>query len=1233
MSTLAVTAINIAGQVATDVATAAALSTANTLISNAFDNRVFEGPRLEGFQLQTSRDGAPMSRIYGRMRLAGQVIWASRLRETRSEEDVQSGKGGGPTRVNYSYSMSFAIGLCEGEILGVDRLWANGQALPTAGLNMRVYKGTADQHADPIISAIEGADVPAFRDTAYIVFEDFPLDGFGGRLPQINAEVIRIPPSNGDDGPKLETLIKSVNLLPASGEFAYATEVVEETPEPGMSRPINMNNISGQADILKSLDQLEDQLPNCRHVSIITAWFGTDLRCDHCEIVPGVERRERTLPETQWQVGSDTRGQAYLISADSEGRPNYGGTPSDASIIQAIKELKRRGFKVTLYPFILMDIPNGNALPDPYGGNTQAAFPWRGRIAGEEGGVAPSQIATFFNRPKGFRNYILHYAQLAKAAGGVEGFVMGSEMRGLTTLRGPRVNGQSTYPTVSYLVDLAADIRSVLGPDTSLTYAADWSEYFGHHPQDGSGDVSFHLDPLWASEHISAIGIDAYFPLSDWREGDHLDANDFDDIYDLNYLRSQIEGGEGYDYFYSSEADRDAQIRTAITDGEAQKPWVFRYKDLRHFWSERHYNRVGGVEVETPTEWMPESKPIQLLEIGCPAVKFGANQPNVFFDAKSSESKLPYYSDGYRDDFMQRCYLEALISYWDNDANNPASTLYSGRMIDTDHVSVWAWDARPFPDFPARDSVWSDGENWQRGHWISGRLGLVPLADIVRDIAAQSGLTNIDTTQLNGLVQGYHIERPMSARAAIATLSELFGFSLAERNGTVAFFSLGQGGVSALEDRQIVEDSPATITRHHPDPALKFRDVRLHFINAGNDYQLGLASARDRLAETERIIDVSAPIVMDNSFADYLCESLLERSQSQTEIVQFSLSLQALTLEVGDRVQLPNTDGIWRIEMVDSGNILRVQAKRDRAAPIDAMRGATPDTASDILWPGRPVPIELNLPAPFVGLAVGALLDPFVETTLGVLDTGVVVQQPLRMGALLTSLPPGPTTYFDRNATFEVLMGGPGLNRKDEAAVLAGANRFAVETPQGWDILQAADITLIGPNHYRFETILRGVGSEGYSKAGVAAGARVIWLDAGVKSLPLSAELIGETWPLTAIAAGRESLPISFIYEGADLKPLSPVHLAAKQIGTDTHLAWIRRSRIDADSWVGEVPLGEAEERYRLRLWDDEVLLEEVIVSNPEYVTPRTNITHFDVAQGSDFVGWGEVAAYQFSLV
>ena len=71
-------------------------------------------------------------------------------------------------------------------------------------------------------------------------------------------------------------------------------------------------------------------------------------------------------------------------------------------------------------------------------------------------------------------------------------------------------------------------------------------------------------------------------PLSDWRDGlDHLDAASADAITDLDYLRGNVEGGEGFDWFYASAADREAQVRTPITDGAAGKPWVFRYKDIR----------------------------------------------------------------------------------------------------------------------------------------------------------------------------------------------------------------------------------------------------------------------------------------------------------------------------------------------------------------------------------------------------------------------------------------------------------------------------------------------------------------------------------------------------------------------------------------------------------------------------------------------------------------------------
>jgi len=326
-------------------------------------------------------------------------------------------------------------------------------------------------------------------------------------------------------------------------------------------------------------------------------------------------------------VSATDRDAAYLVSRDAQGRPVFGDTPSDASIMGAIAELKSRGYAVTLYPFILMDINPAQNLPDPYGRTRQPDFPWRGRITSNFAPGQPQsadktpaiegQVAEFFGacQPSDFgarnglpdydgpdedsyRRFILHYAKLASLAGGVERFVIGSELRGLTTLR----SGADNYPAVDQLINLAADVRNLSGSGTQITYAADWSEYFGHQPQDGSGDVNFHLDPLWASSDIDAIGIDAYFPLSDWRAGEaHLDAQDYASIYEPDYLASQMEGGEGYDWFYASQSDREAQIRTPITDGAYYKPWVFWFKDVKNWWDNPHFTRAGGVEAAQPT--------------------------------------------------------------------------------------------------------------------------------------------------------------------------------------------------------------------------------------------------------------------------------------------------------------------------------------------------------------------------------------------------------------------------------------------------------------------------------------------------------------------------------------------------------------------------------------------------------------------------------------------------------
>src|SRR5437764_6178660 len=159
--------------------------------------RNVEGPRLADLDVMASTEGAPIPRVYGRARLAGQVIWATRLEEVVSmRSDTDSGGKGSPQVTTnttvYSYFANFAVGLCEGPIGRVGRIWADGKPLDLVGVTFRVYTGSESQTPDPLIVAREGADnAPAYRGLAYIVFERLALADFGNRIPQLSFEIMR----------------------------------------------------------------------------------------------------------------------------------------------------------------------------------------------------------------------------------------------------------------------------------------------------------------------------------------------------------------------------------------------------------------------------------------------------------------------------------------------------------------------------------------------------------------------------------------------------------------------------------------------------------------------------------------------------------------------------------------------------------------------------------------------------------------------------------------------------------------------------------------------------------------------------------------------------------------------------------------------------------------------------------------------------------------------------------
>ena len=249
------------------------------------DGQTHVGPRLESAQILSSREGTAIPKVFGRARIAGEIIWATRFEEVQSTEtQSQGGKGGGSksTTTTFSYFGNFAIGLCEGEIAHIGRIWADGQLLQQPQHTIRSYAGTEDQQPDSLIETKQGAGMaPAYRGLAYLVFENFALENYGNRIPQIAAEIIR--PLG-----QLEQKLFAVNMIPGATEFGYDPEPVIETVSEVESLPLNTHQTIADTDFLASLDELLALCPNLKQIALVVTWFGDDLRAGKCQIKPRV---------------------------------------------------------------------------------------------------------------------------------------------------------------------------------------------------------------------------------------------------------------------------------------------------------------------------------------------------------------------------------------------------------------------------------------------------------------------------------------------------------------------------------------------------------------------------------------------------------------------------------------------------------------------------------------------------------------------------------------------------------------------------------------------------------------------------------------------------------------------------------------------------------------------------------------------------------------------------------
>lgn len=1161
-----------------------------------------EGRRLEELSIQTSAYGKPIPNLFGKVRLGGNVIWARPLKEVATTTEVggKGGAGGGSSSTEYAYYASFAVAICEGEIDSVDRIWADTYLLDLSQGNYRIYKGSEEQLPDPLIELFEQSHLtPAYRGLAYIVVEDFPLDIFGNRIPNFTFEVTRRALPAEIAGEPLEHHLKSMMMIPGSGEYVYDS-VVQHKQEgqqtdfgfiaTGYRGDVNMHNHENRANALVSIDQMLETCPNLEWVGVVVTWFGDNLDAGLCTLTPKVEFKDARIVDDEWQVAGYDRESAPLMTFVDD-IPRYGGTPDDESVLRYIDALKAKGLKVMLFPMFFMDVEDK---------------PWRGRVTG-----SAADVASFFTKADGYNAFIIHYANLTKDK--ADAFVIGSELIGLTQVHdGAAIN--RNFPAVDALVSLAAAVRTIMGATTELTYAADWSEY--HHTQDGW----YHLDPLWASTHIDYVGIDAYFPLTNAAPSS------------IN-LQEAVDGwtsGEGWDFYYTDEA------RTITAPLSQEYAW----KNIEWWWKNSHVNPDGN-----STPWVAESKAVWFTEYGFPSVDGATNQPNVFYDPSSSESFFPRLSTGRVDPASQRLGLLATELQWKD------SSMVQRRF-------VWTWDARPYPYWPDLRSVWADGELWQTGHWVNGKLGVSGLAAIVQQLCARAGLTaeQIDVSQLDGTVEGYILPEQQTVRAAIESLMAAYFFDCVESDGQLKFVPRGGNAVREIAEASLLPndtDNQRELLEVTRMQELELpQQVSVVYLNRSKNYQNGHQLAQRANVESQEKSTLNFPLVMAEGQAQQIAEMSLNTAWTGRTQLQFTLPPSQLRLEPSDIVTIEMEHNITHTARIlqttmGEGYQLRVTAALEDLTTYDAYR--EPEVADEPVLPVFTPQTSLALldmpllpgDAPQQALLRIAMQGQSAQWRGAVLYRSADAEQSWRsvitaneaaiMGAVLEILAADVNyAYQDNRTHILVNITGQGtLASATQAALLNGANAALV----GDEVLQFSHAELVANGRYRLSGLLRGrLGTE-WAMGSHEIGERFILLDNALLTDSDAASLIGLPRDYRAVSLGNtlgSANTIDFTHHAVGLRPYAPVHVKGQRdTSGNLMISWKRRSRTET-GWRDsvETPLNEASEHYEIEVMDGSNVVRTLtsFVSSASY-SAAEQIADFGAMQASVTVRISQLSA------
>jgi hypothetical protein len=145
--------------------------------------------KYTGLQVQTSALNVPIPIVWGKRRLAWNLIWQNDFTAHSQDSGKGGGKGGGKGSTSYTYTVAVILGLCEGVVSSIGNVWQNQAVTSLSAVGLTLFGGSATQTPWSYVSSKHPSQALSYAHTAYLAASSLNL-GSSSALPQIDVEVV-----------------------------------------------------------------------------------------------------------------------------------------------------------------------------------------------------------------------------------------------------------------------------------------------------------------------------------------------------------------------------------------------------------------------------------------------------------------------------------------------------------------------------------------------------------------------------------------------------------------------------------------------------------------------------------------------------------------------------------------------------------------------------------------------------------------------------------------------------------------------------------------------------------------------------------------------------------------------------------------------------------------------------------------------------------------------------------